>query len=247
MAGLPQGRAYGVFAGNIPFQPGDFYLESVQDGITANAGGGQQAAYQITTQTARVTVVATAGDSVQLPSATPGIELLLINHGANSMQVFGNFISGVDTIDDQAFGTGVSQMANSMVIYTCPVNGKWYSEGLSSGFSTSLGLQTFSYSTIAANATVTQAAGTPIAAMLTNMTSGAAGAATLPVSQPGLELTVHNISAFTVTVFPNAGGTGSEKINALTANSGIAMATNTSTVFTCVVAGQWYTVPRVPS
>lgn len=244
---LPQGRAYGVFAGNIPFQPGDFFIESVQDAITANAGGGQQGAFQITTQTARVTVVATAGDSVQLPPATPGVELLLINHGVNSMQVFGNFISGVDTVDDQAFGTGVSQMANSMVIYTCPVAGKWYTEGLSSGFATSLGLQTFSYATIAGNTTVSQAAGTPVTAMLTNVTAAAAAAATLPVSQPGLELTVHNISANNVTVFPNAGGTTTEKINALSANAGIVMATNTSTTFTCVVAGQWYTCPRVPS
>jgi hypothetical protein len=247
MAGLPQGRAYGVFAGNIPFQPGDFIIESAQDGITATAGGGQQGAFPLNTQTARVTVVATSGDSVQLPPAVPGIELLLINHGANSMQVFGNFISGTDTVDDQAFGTGVSQMSNSMVIYTCPVVGKWYTEGLSSGFATSLGLQTFSYSTIAANATVTQAAGTPLTTMLVNITSAAAGAVTLPASQPGLELTVHNISANNVTVFPNAGGTTTEKINALGSNAGIVMATNTSTVFTSVAAGQWYTVPRVPS
>lgn len=244
---LPLGRAYGVFAGNVAFQPGDYFLESAQDSITATAGGGQQVAFPINTQTARVTVVATAGDSVQLPPATPGLELLVINHGANAMQVFGNFISGVDQIDDQAFGTGVSQMANSMVIYTCPVNGKWYSEGLSSGFSLSLGLQTFSYSTIAANATVTQAAGTPVTTMLVNITSAAAGAVTLPPSQPGLEMTVHNISANNVTVFPNAGGTTTEKINALGANAGLVMATNTSTVFTCVAAGQWYTVPRVPS
>jgi hypothetical protein len=244
---LPGGRAYGVFAGNVSFQIGDFFLESSQDGITANAGGGQSGAYQINSQTARITVVATAGDSVQLPPATPGLELLVINHGANPMQVFGNFISGIDVIDDQAFGTGVSQMANSLVIYTSPVGGKWYSEGLSSGFATSLGLQTFSYATIAANTTVTQAAGTPITAMLTNMTATAAGAATLPVSQGGLELTVHNISASNVTVFPNAGGTTTEKINALSANAGLVMATNTSTVFTCVAPGQWYTVPRVPS
>jgi hypothetical protein len=245
--GLPQGRAYGVFAGNIPLLAGDFLLESAQDGITANAGGGQSGAFQINTQTARITTVATAGDSVQLPPATPGLELLLINHGANSMQVFGNFVSGVDTVDDQAFGTGVSQMSNSLVIYTCSIAGKWYTEGLANGFAPSLGLQTFSYSTIAANATVSQAAGTPITTMLTNMTSAAAGAATLPVSAPGLELTVHNISANNVTVFPNAGGTTTEKINALGSNAGLVMATNTSTVFTCTAAGQWYTVPRVPS
>ena len=241
---LPLGRYYGAFAGNVPLQLGDFILESSQDGITATAGGGRNNSYQIVSQTSRISTVATLGDSVMLPSATPGLELIVINHGLNAMQVFGN---NVDQIDDQPSTAGVSQMSNSMVIFTCVTAGSWYTEGLSSGFATALGLQTFSYQTSAANATVTQAAGTPVVTMMTNLTAAALAAATLPVSQPGLELTVHNISAFTITVFPSAGGTTTEKINLLAANTGLAMPTNTSTVFTCNVAGQWWTVPRVPS
>lgn len=241
---LPIGRAYGVFMGNTPLQPGDFLLEASQDNITAHAGGGQTAAFPITTQTARITTVATAGDSVVLPPSTPGLELLVTNHGINAMQVYG---LGTDQIDDQVAATGVSQMANSQVIYTCAAAGNWYTEGLSTGFSRGLGLQTVSNATVAANTTVTQAAGTAIVSALNNITSTAAGAVTLPPSTPGLEIVIHNISAFTVTVFPNAGGTGTEQINALGANAGYAMATNTSTTFTCVVAGQWYTVPRVAS
>ena len=101
--------------------------------------------------------------------------------------------------------------------------------------------------TFAANLTVTQAAGTPLTAELCNITATAAGAVTLPASVPGNIIAVHNISAFSVSVFPNAGGTTTEKINALSANSAIVMATNTSASFTCAVAGQWYTVPRLPS
>lgn len=101
--------------------------------------------------------------------------------------------------------------------------------------------------TVAGNTTVTQAAGTLIAAELCNITGGAATAVTLPVSVPGNVITIHNISAFNVSVFPSAAGTGTEKINALGSNAAIVMATNTSTAFTCAVAGQWYTVPRVPS
>lgn len=241
---LNQGRAYGVFAGNVPFQPGDFILESFQDNITAKAGGGQSGAFPLNTQTARVTTVASIGDSVMLPPSAPGLELIVMNHGANAMQVFGN---GADAVDDQAAAVGVSQMSNSMVIFTCVTAGLWYTEGLSSGYAKSLGLQTFSYATLAGNTTVTQAAGTPLTAMLVNITGGAATAATLPASAPGLEMTVHNISAFTCTVFPNAGGTGTEAVNALAANAGIAMLTATSTVFTCNIVGQWWTVPRVPS
>jgi hypothetical protein len=101
--------------------------------------------------------------------------------------------------------------------------------------------------TFASNTTVSQAAGTLLTSEICNMTAGAAGACTLPPSVPGQALMVHNISGFNITVFPSAGGTGSEKINSLAANAGIVMATNTSTTFTCCVAGQWYTVPRVPS
>lgn len=101
--------------------------------------------------------------------------------------------------------------------------------------------------TIAANVTVTQAAGTPITAELVNITASAAGSATLPAAVPGNIITVHNISAFTVTIFPNAGGTTTEKINALGNNAGIAMPTNTSAAFTSAALGQWFTVPRVPS
>lgn len=242
---LPLGRAYGAWVANTPLGLGDYVLESSQDNITATAGGGQAGAFQINSQTTRIATVASVGDSVMLPPSAPGLELLLINHGANAMQVFGN---GTETVDDQVATTGVSQMSNSLVIYSCATAGKWYTEGLSSGFAASLGLQTFSYATIAANVGGTQVAGTPITQMLNNITAaGASYSATLPPSVPGLELTVHNISAQTVLVFPNAGGTGTEKINALAANASISMLTNTSTVFTCNVAGQWWTVPRVPS
>jgi hypothetical protein len=101
--------------------------------------------------------------------------------------------------------------------------------------------------TIAASTTVTQAAGTPVTAELCNVTSTAAGAVTLPASVPGNMITIHNISAFTVSVFPNAGGTGTEAINGGTANAALAVATSKSTTFTCAVPGAWWTVPRTPS
>ena len=241
---LPLGRTYGVFQGNVAFGLGDFILESALDNITASPGGGQSGAFPINAQTSRVVTVATIGDSIMLPSATAGLELIVINHGLNAMQVFGN---STDRIDDQAPGIGVAQMSNSMVIFTCVTAGNWYTEGLSSGFATSLGLQTFSYQTSNANIGNTQATGTPITTMMTNFNAAAIASGTLPVAVPGLELTVHNISASIVTIFPNAGGTTTEKINVLAANAGLAMAAGTSTVFTSNVAGQWWTVPRVPS
>ena len=241
---LPGGRVYGAFAGNVPLNIGDFLLESAQDNIVATPGGGLSGAFPINAQTSRVATVASLGDSVILPPSTPGLELIVINHGANAMTVYG--MAG-DQVDDQAGTVGVSQMSFSMVIYTCVTAGLWYTEGLSSGFARSLGLQTFSYQTIASNATNTQASGTAISTMMANITGGAAGSALLPASVPGLEMTVHNISAFAVSVFPSAGGTGTEKINSGAANAALNLPASTSTVFTCNAAGQWWTVPRTPS
>jgi hypothetical protein len=219
--------------------------ESFTDNITAHAGGGQASATALTTEVNRITTVTTAGDSVKLPASSAGLTIIITNHGSNPMQVFG---SGTDTIDDVTYSTGISQMANSEVIYCCFTPGAWYCNGIASGFVRGQSLQTFSFATIAANATGTQASGTAIANMLVNITAAGAGySSTLPVSVPGLEITVHNTSASSTLVFPNAGGTGTETINALAANAALTMPTNTSTVFTCTVAGQWLTVPRVPS
>lgn len=244
---LPIGRYYGVYAGNIPLQPGDYILESTNDNITANAGGGQPNAYQLTGQTSRITTVVTSGDSVALPPSAAGLEMLVVNHGANPMLVFGNYASGVDQVDDQAFGTGVSQMPNSNVIYTCATAGKWYSEGLSTGFAKSAGLQTLSYANLAANATGTQASGTALTGLINLVSSGgAAYSVTLPASAPGMQITVICTTATnTVTVFPNAGGTGTETINALAANAGLTLSALSTTNFYCGVAGQWYSVRTV--
>lgn len=242
---LPPGRIYGAFQTNFPLVSGDYLLESAQDNIVATAGGGSGAAYRLTTQTARVSVVATAGDSVMLPPSAPGLEILLINHGNNPMQVFG---AGLDQIDDVAAAVGATQMQNSFVLYSCASSGNWYTEGLATGFQRGTSLQTFSSAQIAANAAGTQAAGTAITTMLVLITAaGASYSTTLPPSSSGLEISVANISAQTVLVFPSSAGTGTETINALAANAALSMLANTSTSFTCNTAGQWYTVPRTPS
>jgi hypothetical protein len=60
-----------------------------QYGITAHAGGGNANATQLNGWLNTITVVATAADSVMLPPGYAGMEVTVINHGANSCQVFG--------------------------------------------------------------------------------------------------------------------------------------------------------------
>jgi hypothetical protein len=98
------------------------------DTITALAGGAKPGTL-LTTLVNRVTVVATAGDSVSLPAAVAGLVCAIINDAAKSLQVFG---LGTDTINDVATATGIPVGATSMAIFFCSTTGpagKWYSLG----------------------------------------------------------------------------------------------------------------------
>jgi hypothetical protein len=108
---------------------GLFFLDSSQDSIAA-AGTNQATAYQLTRQNNRLTTVS-AGTGVVLPPALQGLEVIVCNHGANSCIVYGN---GSDTIVDVAGSTGVPLMSNSTAFFMCMTSGKWYVEGLASGF-----------------------------------------------------------------------------------------------------------------
>lgn len=218
-------------------QVGELIFESAQDGIAAHAGGAQANAFNLgPVEMNRVTTVATAGDSVMLPPAQPGLGLIVVNHGANSMQVFGQ---PGDTINDVASATGVPQMANSWVFYGCFTAGNWYTEGLANGFSG--GLQTFSVSEgLTAHAGGGQGAGLLLTSMVNRFTVvGSAGdSALLPPGKPGMEITVINATAATsMNIFPATG----EQINAAGANAAFALAGAKTVTLFCTLAGQWHT------
>ena len=213
-------------------------LESSTDNITAFAGGGQAGATPITTQTARITTVATANDSVLLPPSAAGLEVLLINKAVNPMQVFG---AGTDTIDDIATATGVSQMGGSLVIYTSAGSNKWYSEGLATGFG-GPGLQTLSsQDTLTAKPGGGQGGGPTINKMVNRVTivATAADSITLPVSVSGMQIvTINAAAANSMNVFPATG----DQINVLGTNAAFALVANKTATFYCVTAGQWHAV-----
>lgn len=96
----------------------------VLDGVTARAGGGQALATALTGQVNRITVCASANDSVRLPVSVAGYAgFMVINDTANSLQVFG---AGADTINNVAAATGVAVAAGKSLLVGCPVAGKWF-------------------------------------------------------------------------------------------------------------------------
>jgi len=103
-------------AGGNMSTPG-FFVETYMDAVTAHAGGGQTTGYPITTQIARVTTVASAGDSVLLPLAVAGNSITVANAAAaNSLNVF----PGVgDAINALAVNAAYALAAGKTVTFFC--------------------------------------------------------------------------------------------------------------------------------
>lgn len=219
--------------------------ESSSAALTAHAGGGQANATPLPNEINIVGTVATAGDSVVLPSiaalpAGQGLTIMVVNAGVNPMQVYG---LGADTVDGVAAATGVTQMPSSVVFYIAAAAGAWKTEGLASGFSGGFSTMSFAGGLVA-HAGGTQAAALPITTMVSRVvTVGTAG------DSVGLPATVANISigpltitnaaaANAMNVFPALG----DQINALGANTAFSLAAGKTATFWSTGAGQWHAV-----
>ena len=93
-------------------------------GITALAGGALSSSTPVLVLGSNVvTTVATAADSVVLPSAVAGSIVYMLNaDSADAVKVYGN---GSDTINGTAGATGVSYAAAKRVLFIAVDNGVW--------------------------------------------------------------------------------------------------------------------------
>ncbi len=215
--------------------PLGFFLQPAGNALTAFAGGGQTSATLLTKELNRVTVVASAADSVKLPVSAAGMDILVINSAALPMQVFG---SGTDTVNGVATATGVSQMANSAVLYHCPVAGLWFSIGLGQGYSGALVTQSYSNG-LTAHAGGTQAAALALPSMINNVSTvtTAADSVKLPVSAAGLNIVVINSAAANAM---QVYGAGTDTINGVATATGVSQSAGTVVVYSCTAAGEWF-------
>lgn len=92
------------------------------DNITANAGGGQDDAVELTTKYNRITTCATAGDSVKLPTAVAELERTVINAGAEVLYVYPG---GGDSINELAVNTPIQIGVNGTAQFYCIDADKW--------------------------------------------------------------------------------------------------------------------------
>lgn len=223
---------------------GNLWMESNIDGITASATQTQAGATQLQMMINRVTTVASPGNAVRLPSALPGLEVCVINEGANQMTVFG---SGSDIINGVAGATGISQMPNSASYYVCSKAGAWSAPGAGVGYMGNF--PTYSTQTgITATPGGTQANSVKVTASQVQISVCATlnDSMTLPPAVAGMEITIINNGAASAKIWPASAGqggvSGGDTINALAQNAGFTpLAAGTPTIFYCFVLGTWIT------
>ena len=102
-----------------------FPAASADNALTANSGGGQANAVQLNYHITRVTTVGAGGDSVKLPKALVGMQMVVINAAAsNSMNVFPSSGEQINALgNDTAFAVA----ANKAAWFICALNGQWHS------------------------------------------------------------------------------------------------------------------------
>jgi hypothetical protein len=223
-------------AGNVTLT--GLLYETATDGITSGTTQTQAGATQLSAEVNRITTNATAGNGVALPAATAaGLTILVINYTANALQVYGNS-ANADTINGIATATGVSQMPYSAVLYISSATGKWFTEGLANGFTTSGAYVTSSFAdSITAYASGGQASATALVAMQNRVTTAANQGASvkLPTSQAGMQITIDNRAGNAIQVF----GNGTDTINSITSSTGISQAIGQVATYYCFTAGNW--------
>ena len=132
-AGIPQlGNSIDFYVAGTPGQwfvesglgfAGAFPTVSSTNAITATPSGTQANSAAINTAINRVTTVATAGDSVKLPVAAPGMQIIISNAAGQSMSVW----PGVgDAVNGGAANASYPIAAGKTVEFFSAASGFWH-------------------------------------------------------------------------------------------------------------------------
>jgi hypothetical protein len=98
--------------------------KTAQNGVTAHAGGGQGSAVAITGDVVEIATCASGGDSIILPAAEEGMNICVINHGAESADIFP--ATGED-INEAAANAAIACAADATRLFFCYADGHWES------------------------------------------------------------------------------------------------------------------------
>ena len=131
--GIPQlGNSIDFYVAGTPGQwfvesglgfAGPFPTVSSMNAITATPSGAQANSFAVTSAINRVTVVATVGDSVRLPTATAGMQIIISNAAAQSMNIWP---AVGDAVNGNAVNTIYPIAAGKTVEFFSAASGFWH-------------------------------------------------------------------------------------------------------------------------
>lgn len=215
-----------TFVGASTFTLPNIY--GVATGLTAHAGGGQGSCLALTKELNIVSTVATAADSVCLPTAAAGNRVTVVNTATNPMAVFP--ASG-GTIQPVAANASITVPGLSAMTFN--------------GTSTTVWVQhnsVPSYTSIATGLTAhaggTQGAALALTAMVNEVTTvgTAADSVALPVPVPGQTMVVSNSAAAnSMQIFAVSPAT----INGVATGTGVALAAAKSAYCIAITTAKW--------
>src|ERR1700722_19305406 len=161
---------------------------SSKNSLTALAGGGQTGAVMLPASVNVILTVATAGDSVMLPKEGGGKRIVVINAGANSLNVFPN--NTTDVINSLAVQTAYAVPAGDVIEFVGTGNGQWYASVPSIDTLINLTLSGYlarSNAAAVVAAGTTQGTATALTADQNNVATGTANqGVVLPTGVPGM-------------------------------------------------------------
>jgi len=144
------GQAFSQILNPLSLQPGLHLIDgqdvqqivnqnnSGQGNLTAKAGGGLNGAVPASAYINEFTVVASANDSCVLPPAISGIEVTVINSGAQNLRVYANGANvanagaadGIVPLAGGATQPYVTIAPAGCGVFSCPVVGRWKSQNV---------------------------------------------------------------------------------------------------------------------
>jgi hypothetical protein len=182
---------------------------SSKNGLTALAGGGQTGALLLPAAVNVVSTVANPGDSVLLPKEGGGKRIIVINAGANSLNVFPN--NTTDVINSLGVQTAYAVPAGDVIEFIGTGNGQWYASVPSIDTLNNLTLNGYlarSNAAAVVAAGTTQGTATALTADQNNVATGTANqGVVLPTGVPGMRILVWNSTGNTIKIYPAGTGT----------------------------------------
>jgi hypothetical protein len=220
---------YAIFPDFQSLNPLSVTFPNLQN-IVAHAGGGQTNATQLNLGINVITTVATAGDSVKLPTDVLGQTVVVYNTGANAANIFPSL---GDTINGMAANAPISLPSGSLMAFYGVSTSAWVSEAsIQPVYRTTTGL------TALAGGGQTGATPLNYGTDVITVCATAGDSVILPSGVLGQTVIVINRGANACNVFPATG----QKINAGSANVPFSLAVNDLTAFYGMLSDTWFTL-----